>query len=139
MKWKKRYYSSWLYSTLFMYILSYLWHGVFLNDIEKVTYSPYLFYTLSVIVYLFIGYILTMLTIRVDVFSKKYINGTFIGGIMGFFIYLIAFVLGVSFVDGSSLDHVAIDFMWQMMEQGAGGILAGFLYSAYREMDKIEI
>ena len=37
MKWRKRYYGSWFIASIVMFLLSFLWHGVFLNDINKVT------------------------------------------------------------------------------------------------------
>lgn len=139
MKWRKRYYGSWFISSTVMFLLSFLWHGVFLNDLDKVSYPPALFYGLAAFTYLCIGFVVTVMTIKVEISSKKYANGTFFGGILGFFFYLITFVLGVSFSDGSDLNHVAIDFMWQMLETGAGGLTAGFMYSFYKEMAKIDV
>ena len=138
MKLKERYIRTWIYTSIFMFGLSYLWHGVFLNDLSKVSYSHTLFYGLAAIAYLLMGLALTLITIKTSFFSKKYINGTFVGGLFGFFLYLVAFVLGVSFVTGNSLEHAAIDFMWQTIEQGAGGFVAGALYNVYKDMAKIK-
>ncbi|MBL4625588.1 MAG: hypothetical protein JKY42_10685 [Flavobacteriales bacterium] len=139
MKWRKRYYGSWFIASTVMFVLSFLWHGVFLNDIDKVTYSPVLYYGLAALTYLCIGFIVTMLATKVEFSSKKYANGTILGGILGSFFYLIAFVLGISFTESNEMSHVAIDFMWQMCETGVGGMVAGFMYEFYKDMAKIKV
>jgi hypothetical protein len=53
----------------------------------------------------------------------------------GFFIYLIAFVLGISF-KGTGAAHVVVDFIWQMIEQGVGGSVVGLIYMLARRYDK---
>ncbi|MBL4651844.1 MAG: hypothetical protein JKY53_03120 [Flavobacteriales bacterium] len=138
MKWKKRYYGSWFVASLVMFSLSYLWHGIFLNDIDKVNYPLALYYGLAAFTYLCIGFIVTILATKVEFSSKKYVNGAIFGGVLGFFFYLIAFVLGISFTNGNEMAHVAIDFMWQMVETGFGGLIAGYMYETYKEQAKIE-
>ena len=139
MKWRKRYYGSWFIASIVMFLLSFLWHGVFLNDIDKVTYPLWLYYGLAAFVYLCIGFIVTVLATKVNFSSKKYANVGFLGGMLGFFFYLVAFVLGISFTGGNELSHVAIDFMWQIIETGTGGLVAGFMYEVYKDMAKIII
>jgi predicted cobalt transporter CbtA len=114
-----------------------MWHGLFLNDLEKVSYSLPLYFSLAGLVYICIGFIVLMLATKVEVSSKKYANGVLFGGVLGFFFYLVAFVLGISFTDGNEISHLAIDFMWQMIETGIGGFVAGALYTHYKEMAKI--
>jgi hypothetical protein len=63
-------------------------------------------------------------------------KGVTIGALMGFFIYLVAFVFGVSFNAGG-LKYIVVDFLWQMVEQGVGGAVIGFLFSLYEEMEKL--
>ena len=138
MKWRKRYYGSWFIASILMFALSYLWHGIFLNDIDKITYPLGFYYGLAAFTYLCIGFIVTMLATKVEFSSKKYVNGAIFGGILGFFFYLLAFVLGISFTDGNELSHVAIDFMWQMVETGVGGLVAGYMYEVYVEHAKME-
>lgn len=136
MKWRRRYYRPWLYASLMMFVLSYIWHGVVLNDLSEISYSPVLFYFLSAIVYLFVGLVLTITITKLEIHKKKWVNGILIGSVSGFFIYLIAFVLGVSFSSNSALEHVVFDITWQMIEQSFGGMLVGYFYHVYREMDK---
>lgn len=55
---------------------------------------------------------------------------------LGFFIYLIAFVFGISF-KGSGTEHIVVDFAWQMIEQGIGGGVIGFVYAMAKRRDKV--
>lgn len=138
MKWRKRYYLPWIYSSIFMFGLSFLWHGYILNDFSELPYSIELFFILSGVVYISIGFAITMAAIKLSVHKNKLVNGLLLGSVFGFFLYLIAFVLGVSFSRGSGLEHIMVDIVWQMLEQAIGGGIAGFLYHFYKEMAKIQ-
>lgn len=138
MKLRKRYILPWIYSTLIMYGLSYFWHGVVLNDLAEISYPMPLFYFLSAIVYLFIGLVMTVAVTKMEVAQKKWLNGVVIGSVLGFFIYLIAFVLGVSFSTGAAMEHVVLDITWQMLEQSIGGMIVGYLYHVYKELRKAQ-
>lgn len=117
-----------------MYVLSYLWHGVFLNDYIDLSYPLESYLLLSAVAYLLIGLVLTSLYQYTFIREMKY-KGAMLGALLGFFIYLIAFVFGVSFNEGA-LHYVVADFAWQMIEQGVGGAVVGFLYSVISEMEK---
>ncbi|NND94140.1 MAG: hypothetical protein HKN45_04695, partial [Flavobacteriales bacterium] len=108
-----------------MFGLSYLWHGVLLNDYIHIKYPMWLYFLLSGIVYLVIGLVMTYLYHYTHTKNVKY-KGALIGAALGFFIYLIAFVLGVSF-NQPSFSHIVVDFIWQMLEQGIGGSVVGFI------------
>ena len=47
---------------------------------------------------------------------------------MGFFLYLMAFGLGISFQEVASNKYLLFDFAWQMFEQGIGGLAIGLVY-----------
>ena len=64
------------------------------------------------------------------------LKGFLMGVALGFFIYLIAFVLGVSF-KGSGTQHIVVDFLWQMIEQGIGGGVVGTVYMLARRRDQV--
>ncbi len=99
-----------------MYLMSYLWHGLFLNDY-------------STVVYLVISLVLNILYRYLNI-RQMSTRGLFIGASVGFFIYLIAFVMGVSF-GHSAASHIVVDFLWQMIEQGVGGASLGLMYGLY--------
>jgi len=60
-----------------------------------------------------------------------------VGVFAGFLIYLIAFVLGVSFNKGG-LEHVILDFTWQMIEQAVGITFISVFYSLSYRYDKLK-
>ncbi|NNC83563.1 MAG: hypothetical protein HKN79_08295 [Flavobacteriales bacterium] len=128
--------TSWLTSAVIMYALSFLWHGVLLNDYVNIKYPMWLYFLLAGVVYLVIGLILTYLYYYTYTKKMQY-KGALMGACLGFFIYLIAFVLGVSF-NQNSLHHIVVDFIWQMVEQGIGGSSVGFLFGFLSHMHKVE-
>jgi len=64
------------------------------------------------------------------------LKGSLMGMALGFFIYLIAFVFGVSF-KGSGFQHIVVDFIWQMIEQGVGGSVVSAVYLLARRRDQV--
>jgi len=60
----------------------------------------------------------------------------FLGGAaLGFFLYLVAFTLGVSFKSGDT-KHVVVDFVWQMVEQGVGAVVIAYVFLAAYNLEK---
>jgi hypothetical protein len=114
-----------------MFSLSYVWHGLILNDFNAVTISKVLFFPMLGMVYAGIAVLLTTLFTFVPFETHGTRNRLLIGGAVGFFIYLIAFVLGVSFSPPSETEHIALDFVWQMMEQTAGALIIDFIFHIY--------
>ena len=133
---RKRFTFSWIASTLFMLGLSFLWHGIVLNDLDKLAFPPVLFAGLASLTYVVIGFALTFAYTYFSMGIKFKLKGIAIGAALGFFLYLIAFTLGVSFA-GNNLDHVAFDFCWQMLEQGMGGLVVSFIYKLAERRDKV--
>jgi hypothetical protein len=125
----------WLCSSILMLLMSYLWHGVLLNDYAQLDIPVVLYLGLSVIVYLILGGVLTFLYHYTQTHQMKY-KGLLMGSCLGFFIYLIAFVLGVSFNQTSTI-HVVVDFVWQMLEQGVGGAFIAVLFGFLVHMGKM--
>jgi hypothetical protein len=133
---KKRFFISWFSSVIIMFGLSLLWHGVVLNDLIHAPKPLYLFMVYLGLVYLFIGFCLTFTFTYLSMGIGIRMKGGLIGIALGFCIYLIAFVFGISF-KGSGTEHVLVDFIWQMIEQGIGGVVVGFVYKLARNRDKI--
>mgnify|MGYP000882955038 CR=1 FL=1 len=120
----------WIITFVFLYGISYLWHGVVLNDLSRVTYSLNLFLFFVAIIYFVIAFMLTFLTHFLVQFGKNTVRrGLLIGMPMGIFIYLIAFVFGISFYTNPTLSHILFDLCWQVVEQSLGGVVAGGLLS----------
>ncbi len=119
-----------------MMIASYLWHGVLLNDLFYIPEPEGLFYGLAILTYLVIGFVLTFVYTYLSMGIGLKMKGGLMGLAIGFFIYLIAFVLGVSF-KSSGTEHIVVDFLWQMIEQGFGGSLVGLVYKLAERRDQI--
>lgn len=132
----KWFFSVWLVSSIMMYGLSFVWHGVLLNDYMSIKYPMWMYFTLAAVVYLVIGFVLTYLYHYTYTHRIKY-KGMLLGACLGFFIYLMAFVLGVSF-NPNSLEHTVVDFLWQMFEQGVGGAAIGAVMRFLVDMDRFE-
>lgn len=62
---------------------------------------------------------------------KLHIKGLLVGASMGMFIYLIAFVFGISFYANPTLAHILLDLGWQVFEGAIGGLIAGGLLSFF--------
>jgi len=125
---------SWFLSAVLMFGLSYLWHGVLLNDYARLKVPISVYLGLAGLVYAVIAAILVYLYWYTHTRNLKY-KGLYMGALMGFFIYLIAFVLGVSF-NQSSTEHIVVDFVWQMIEQGIGGSLIGLMIKVSTDADE---
>ena len=129
-KLSKEFFLSWILTFVFLYGISYLWHGVLLNDLSRVNYSINFFLLLLAIVYFAISFVLNLLIHFLEKFCKNKVRrGLMIGMPMVIFIYLITFVFGISFYSNPTLNHILFDLSWQVIEQGLGGAVAGGLLS----------
>ncbi len=118
-----------------MFGLSYLWHGVALNDLQELTIPLSLYFCLAALIYLVIGLAFTLAVHKAIQYEWISLKGAFpfystlIGAAGGFFVYLVIFVLGMSFAKAGMM-HVMADVLWQMFEQGMGGLAVslGIIY-----------
>ena len=135
----------WIFSALVMYVLSYLWHGIFLTDLEELTIPLGLYFVLAAIVYLAIGFALTLFVDQallhgwIELKSGFPIVSFLFAGVLGFLLYLLVFVLGISF-SASEAKHVLVDILWQVAEQGIGGacVALGIIHDMRRTQVEME-
>lgn len=127
---------STVFSAIIMFAISYYWHGVLLNDLEFISYDKTLFFGLLSILYLLIGGALSFVLMAYKPEENKVIKHFTIGVGAGFMIYLIAFVLGVSF-QGVGIEHTIVNFTWQMLEQGFGGFSISIYYIIAHRREKL--
>lgn len=113
-----------------MAISSFAWHGVLLNDFERLDFSVATLIGTMTGVYLLLSLLLTVLCVRVELEMSRPLKGALIGGVLGFTIYLVAFTLGFSFQESPTNEHLVLDFAWQMFEQAVGGLIVGMLMPA---------
>jgi uncharacterized membrane protein YccC len=129
----------WLLSAVVMYALSYLWHGIALTDLQELKIPLWLYLSLSAVVYLLIALGIKMAIhhciIHEWISLKRAfpLMSTAIGAVVGFVVYLIVFILGMSFASREVV-HIAVDILWQMLEQAMGGLMVslGIIYDMHR-------
>ena len=133
---RTRYLIAFFLSTTVMMMASLLWHGILLNDLRNIPQPEFLFFSLWSLLYLVIGLVLTIGISQLEKNGIFILKPWFFGVLVGFFLYLIAFVLGISFKTNGA-EHIVVDFLWQMIEQGIGGFLVGFVFYMARKRDQI--
>ncbi len=106
--------------------ISFFWHGVLLNDLMAIPYPLGFFTGLCSVVYLVVSFVIAFSFEYLRIDEAHLPKGFGIGTVLGFFLYLIAFTLGVSF-QGNGTEHVVVNFVWQMIEQGFGGTVIGLV------------
>ena len=122
-----------------MYGLSYLWHGVLLSDLQELKIPFGLYMALAGVVYLGLGLAITIGTHKAVQYEWISLKGAFplwtmlLAAAVGFFVYLVIFVLGMSFAKSGAV-HVVVDVLWQMFEQALGGLAAslGIIYDMHQ-------
>ena len=123
-----RFYLSWILAAVLMYVAFYFWHGIFLNDLNRITFSKALFLGLAALVYLVISFVLYR-TFE-SKFLGKYVSqpmlrGLVSGFIIGFILFALVTVLGVSFSKDINITYIMADCAWQIAEQIIGGVIIG--------------
>lgn len=130
-KYGRRFWIAWLASSVGMYGLSYVWHGIFLNDYKIMNFPQGIFLAAAGVVYLFIGLLLTRFFISkwLDRISRQpLIRGMATGFGLGVIVYLVVLVAGVSFSRDESMQDLLLDLVWQPVEQTVGGGLVGLVF-----------
>jgi len=139
MLWRRRILLPWLLSAVVMYGSSYVWHGLALTDLQDLRIPLALYLTLSGVVYLLIGLGITVAVHQCVAHEWISLRKAFpmmsmlLGAAIGFVVYLVVFILGMSFASKGFV-HVVVDILWQMVEQGLGGLIVslGLIYDMHR-------
>ena len=129
----------WIASTLVMYGLSFLWHGIALNDLRELRIPMGLYVALSAVVYVVIGLGTTFAMHQaiqhqwIGIRQGFPFKGLLLGAVLGFLVYLVALIFGMSFTDRKVV-HMLVDVLWQMVEQGLGGLMVslGIIYDLHQ-------
>ncbi|MFZ1688917.1 MAG: hypothetical protein WAU70_15950 [Flavobacteriales bacterium] len=136
---RRRFLASWLPSTIVMFGLSYVWHGIALRDLTELRIPLTLYFILAALVYLVIGLVLAIGIDKAIVYKVITLQTGFpfkamgLGALVGFVVYLMVFILGMSFAKHSVV-HVVVDVLWQMLEQSLGGLCVslGIIYDLHK-------
>jgi hypothetical protein len=133
----KRIIISTLLAMVVMMILSFVWHGLVLNDFKNLTLAFPVFIFLSCIVYFLISLAINFILFKIDFQEYQTTKRILMGGVVGFSIYLLVFTLGLSYEE-RGMKHIISDFGWQMFEQGVGALVVDFCLHIYKRIDKFE-
>jgi hypothetical protein len=128
-----------------MFLISWAWHGLVLNDLSELRSSLRGYLLLTGVAYLFIGGGLTWLVHRalarswISLRSAFVWKGMALGAGCGLVVYLVVYLSGLSFAS-HEWHHVLLDLLWQAMEQALGGLLAclGIIYDVHRQFMETE-
>lgn len=128
----KRFLFSWLFSSIVMYLLSYAWHGMFLNDYEKLNYPKEIFLVFAIFVYLIIGLLVARATdasFLLKKFKRKpLVRGVIAGASCGLALFIMSIVVGISFSSTAQLQNILFDLCWQVIEQTLGGVVVAIVH-----------
>lgn len=132
----KRFFISWLISSLIMFGLSYVWHGVVLNDFVRLSYPKEIFLTGSIITYLILGFLVTRIFLMPypqAIATKPLLRGIISGLLLGIATYIVTLVTGVSFSSSLTVENIFFDLSWQAVEEMIGGLTVAFVYISIYE------
>lgn len=132
----------WLFSAVVMFGLSYAWHGLMLNDLDdlKDQHVPLTKYLIMAgAVYLVLGLVLTIGVHKAIQYEWISLKGPFLfsaflaGSVLGLMVYLVLVASGMSFTK-HGVAHMVADAIWQMFEQGVGGLIVslGIIYDLHQ-------
>jgi hypothetical protein len=130
-----RFFLSWILSAVTMFILFYIWHGVFLNDFKRIQFPVSWFITFAALSYLIFGagiYFLFESSIMKK-FENLFLRGLVSGVIAGFSLFMIATVVNISITKHLSMGHLMLDCAWQIGEQTIGVMVVVLLKVLVRE------
>lgn len=125
MKLNLRFFISWILGAVFMYLLFYVWHGVFLNDFKKINFPLTWLLIFTGVAYATISFLLYA------VYESKpmrniynfFLRGIVSGALVGFIIFIISTVVTISISRHLTAQHLMFDCIWQITEQTFGGLL----------------
>jgi hypothetical protein len=138
----KRFFLSWIISSVVMFSLSYVWHGLVLNDFERLNYPKEIFLIGCVITYLILGFLLTKIyemKFPKKIAKRPFIRGIVSGSMLGIAAYIVSIVIGVSFNSELTPAYILFDMMWQAAEQTVGGIVVAFVYISIYDGNPVEV
>ncbi len=125
MKLNIRFFVSWIFCALIMFLLFYAWHGIFLNDFKRIKFPITWFIMFAALTYLIFGagiYLLFESQIMLNI-RNTLMRGLTCGVIAGFSLFMIATVVNISLTRHLSMQHLMVDCLWQIAEQTVGAMV----------------
>lgn len=120
---KPSFFIGWLLSSLLMYALFYVFHGLVTNDLLKISMPKTVFLSVAGFVYVCLGFGMSVL-LDASFFRKEITNvfkrALIAGPVVGVFLYAVALTIGVSFSAHFDMINLMVDVGWQILEQTSG-------------------
>jgi len=125
MKFGLRFFLSWLLASVVMFVLFYLWHGVFLNDFKRIQFPLLWLEVFAAFTYLILGAAIYFLfeSHLLKHVKNLFLRGVICGIVLGFTIFMVASIVNISLTRHLSMQHLMIDSVWQMAEQVVGSMV----------------
>jgi hypothetical protein len=126
-----RFFIAWILGAVVMYSAFYFWHGVVLTDLSRITYSHSLFLIFAAITYLvisFIVYKVFSLKLWNRISSNLFLKALLTGISVGFILFVVTTVLGISFSMRNSMTYMLTDCAWQVVEQSLGAVIVSLAH-----------
>ncbi len=97
---------------------------------------------IAAFVYLFLGYCVAK-SFSIPFLATKYKRKPFSrgiagGAICGLSFYIISTVLGISFTTTITVKHLLYDSLWQVIEQGIGGVIVAITHIFIYEPETVQ-
>lgn len=117
-----------------MFLLSFTVHGIILTDYLKT--NSYFSNLNETDFYLIVGLMYFTLAVMLTVIYKRFLKHSkrpiFHGGLVGIAFGIIVFIAlklsGLPLFKNNELGHNAFNLFWQLLEQGIGGMVIGYIY-----------
>ena len=83
-----------------------------------------------------IGAVMASVFSIMEVEQSHVLKSMCLGLAIGFLVYSIVMLFGISYRTDIDFTYVAIDFTWQIFEQGVGGIVLGLVYKQVKILEE---
>lgn len=126
-----RFFIAWILGAIVMYSAFYFWHGMVLTDLSRISYSHTLFLVFAAITYLVISFVVyKVFSMKIwDKISHNYfLKALFTGVSVGFLLFVVTTVLGISFSERRTLTYIVTDCAWQVVEQTLGAAIVALAH-----------
>lgn len=131
---------AWVMTTLAMFGLSFLWHNQirddFFDQFQNAIFSPLVYIGGMAAVYGVLGFVMSSLAYHRFNYSRydvPIISGPVLGMIAGIVMFIVMIATGTFYKEDMGLGYLTMGFVWQLFEQGIGGLVWGIIAHAEAE------
>ena len=127
-----------------MFTLSYIWHATMLNDLKDIGDDMLLYLYFNISGYVLLGLLMSILQLGllrldwIDTKENPIPKMMLVGLLTGLVLGSVLLALTLPLKGRVDTAHVWVDLAWQVIEQGAGGMLAAFGLVIHRVTANLE-